>query len=205
VVRAASSGRIDYAKLDRRDRLHKAKEQLILNEVEREAWQEWMTVSHRQMVGMLGAQLSDESRQKVQPIMEDILNRVGKSIMPWEKWVITDKDKAEAKQVKLAQAKTDYEKAYGSLKSAKVAEALQRARLFMLADRLVARAKRERRKFNDRQTRWIRDAVASQQGNRQSWARVRKYTAEDTIKLFEDAFHKKDLIEDVKKEFGAAA
>ena len=203
MVRAASTGRIDYASLDRRDRLHKAKEQLILNEIEREAWQDWMTVSHHQMIGMLGAQLSEEGRRSIQPVLEDVLNRVGKTMMPWERWVITDKDKAEVKELKLSKAKDDYERAFGTLKSAKVSEALQRARLFMLAERLVVRAKRERRKFNERQIRWIKDTVEAQKGNRQSWARVRKYTADDVIDLFEDVFQKKDLIADVTREFGA--
>lgn len=204
MVRAASSGRLDYSKLDLRDRLQRAKEQLVLAEIEREAWQDWMNTAHRQMVGLMTAQLSDESRQNIQPIMEDILNRVGKTTLPWERWIISDQDKKEAQQAKLNKAKTDYERAFGALSSTKVEEALHRARLFMLADRLVGRAKRERRTFNDEQTQWIRDAVEAQQGSKSAWKRISRYRAVEIVKLFSDVFHRKDLKADVDREFGAA-
>lgn len=201
-VRAAASGRIDYKEANHRDTLWVVKENAILAEIEQESIRKLADFRHSQMLTLITAQLDTDALNRVNSILEDRFNYIGSLWMPWLKWSITDEDKQQAREEQAVRDREEWEKAFGSITSAKVQESERKAKFYLLAVRISARSRRENRKFSEQQRSFIDMAYRAQEGNRVAWKKISSMAQTDIVDLFSATFTRKDILDDVRKEFG---
>lgn len=201
-VRAHSQGRLDYGELNHKDPLWIAKEFLILDELEREAWKEFDAVGRQMLSILVSAQANQETQSNLTQLTTDELNRAGRALIPWGSWAVTKEEKAKARIDRAKTARVQWEKAYGSISSAKVQEAERHARMYLLSTAFTKRARNENRKFTDQQARFISDARSAQTGDRSAWRRISAMSAKGIMELFSSTLHVNAVKADIRDELG---
>jgi hypothetical protein len=84
MVRAATSGAINYAGADPRNRQWRIKHRILLSEVERREDYELLITAHKHWLALIShGNLTENSFKDVKRHANDILSAIQKTVLPW--------------------------------------------------------------------------------------------------------------------------